>query len=289
MRKAATSVRTVTAAEAETMDPRMRARRVAVMKTERRRRRRFLLLLFAAVACLGGAWAASRTHFLDVERIVVRGLTDAERIKALHAAKLSKGLPMADIKSGYAALDIEKLPWVESAEVRRRWPSVIEVDVKTRTPVAVAPSGAGSIALVDIYGYVIGKQPETYELRPMDIRAPGSFRMIPVEGLPRIAVPFEGLVGEVHRKAGAGLSVVEALSDDLRAWTGSVTVDPESGVGLALVGGASVYLGEPAKLDNKMAALRSVLAGVVLHCITDINLEMPDLPTIKRHPECPES
>ena len=269
------------------MDPRIRSRRILVMRAEGRRRRRWLLMVVGTVACLACAWGVSRTQFLDVDRIVVQGLTGADRIAVLHAAELDRGLSMIDIDSGYAAMAIEALPWVASADVRRRWPSMIEVDVEPRVPVAVTPGGAGLIALVDAYGYVIGRQSETDERRPVDILAPGSLRSVPVDGLPLIAVPFKGQVGEVHRDAGAGLSVVAALPDDLRPWVEAVTVTSEWGVGLALVGGASVTFSEADMLDHKIVALRSMLAGVKLDCIVSMNIIMADLTTVNRHQDCP--
>ena len=87
--------------------------------------------------------------------------------------------------------------------------------------------------------------------------------------------------------------MVAALPDDLRVWVEAVTVVPGygmgvsgSGVGLALVGGASVVLGDAALLDHKIAALRSVLVGVVLDCVVSIDATMADLTVVDRHPSC---
>ena len=61
-------------------------------------------------------------------------------------------------------------------------------------------------------------------------------------------------------------------------WTGSWA--------LQLIGGATVLLGEQNLLDDKMSAVRAVLAGTELDCITEIDVIMPDITTVTRHQPC---
>jgi hypothetical protein len=69
-------------------------------------------------------------------------------------------------------------------------------------------------------------------------------------------------------------------------------VAPEPGadgrpiVGLDLIGSAVVEFGSADLVDDKLAALRAVLEGTDLGCITTIDVAVPDLTTVSRDPVC---
>ena len=139
-----------------------------------------------------------------------------------------------------------------------------------RTAVAVVPSGTG-LALLDVDGIVIARE----SLPPAST----------VEGLPVIAVPLSVAVGAVHLDAGPGLAVVAALTADLGPWVEAVLVG-DGHVGLDLVGGATVSMGPAVRLDDKVTAVRAVLAGVDLSCIESIDVTAADQTTVRRDPVC---
>ena len=318
------------------MEPRIRARRVEVLRAQGRRRLYLLLSAVLLAAALGCIWGVSRTGLLDVDSIVVSGVSGVDRAEVLREAGLSLGTAMIDLRPGDTALAIASLPWVVSADVRRQWPSTIHVQVKPRMPVAVVPAGTDTVVLVDAYGYAIsrrsgrglpiwdgdsagsgtvpsepavgvpvssssdtGESGEQVGLSAADTAFPSdsfrsgdpflvgdSLRAISAAELPLILVPFDGELGDVHSDAGPGLSVVAALTEDLRSWVELIRVGPKREVSLALAGGATAVLGEPALLDDKIAALRALLAGVELECIVSIDVTMADLATVVRHPSC---
>ena len=45
-------------------------------------------------------------------------------------------------------------------------------------------------------------------------------------------------------------------------------------------------LGEPVLIDDKISALRAVLATADLECVTTIDVTMPDIATVTRHRPC---
>ena len=102
-----------------------------------------------------------------------------------------------------------------------------------------------------------------------------------------VAVPFEGQLGDIHTAADGPLAVVAAMPDDLRGWVSAVTLDPGgAGLGLQLSGGATVVLGTQDLIEDKISAVRAVLAGTELDCITQIDVTMPDIATVTRHQPC---
>ena len=251
------------------IDPRLRARRVAVVRAEGRRRLRILLALVGVATTVGVAWTLTQSAFLDVDQVRVAGAEgpDAELIR--QTAGIVHGEALIDVDIAAIEARLAALPWVKDAEVRRDWPGTLVVSVTERNPVAVLPSGT-EVALLDEEGVVIGR-----ESSPTDA----------VAALPMIAVPLSVAIGEAELSAGPGLAVVAALTADLRPWVAAVVVD-DGDVGVELVGGATVTMGPPVRLDDKVSAVRAVLAGVDLACITTIDVIAPDQTTVRRDPRC---
>lgn len=252
------------------IDPRIRARRVAVLRAQGRRRLHLLLALVGLIALGGGAWGLTRSPALDVDHVRLQGLDPRLTDSVLAAAGVSTGTPMLDVDTAEVAGRIETLAWVESAAVRRDWPGTVRIEVTERTPVAVVPDGAG-VALVDAAGYVIGRDPLPTGPAAVD--------------LPVIAAPLDVELGVALVDAAPALAVVEVLPDDLHPWVEAITVSGRD-LGLDLVGGSTVVLGEPVLLADKVAAVRAVLSGVELECLSTIDVTMADQATVRREPGC---
>lgn len=250
------------------VDPRMKARRIAVIRAQGRRRLRVLAVVSGIVLLAAAAWGISRTPLLDVDRITVTGTDPANRAEILESSNISVGLPMLFLDVKEAQRSVASLPWVRSAQVWRDWPATVRITVEPRVPAAVVPASEGRTALIDANGYVIGW-------------GTGS------TAVPHVSVPFSGQLGDIHTAADGPLAVVAAMPEDLRAWVSTVTLDADRGeMGLALVGGATAVLGEPVLMDDKIRALRAVLATADLQCVTTIDVTMPDIATVTRHSPC---
>lgn len=251
-----------------TVDPRMKARRIAVIRAQGRRRLRVLAVVLGLVLAAAAAWGVSRTPLLDVDRITITGTDPADRTEILDSSKVSVGLPMLFLDVDEAQRSVESLPWVRSAQVWRDWPATVRIAVEPRVPAAAVPASQGRTALIDANGYAIGWGSES-------------------TAVPHVSVPFSGQLGDIHTAADGPLAVVAAMPEDLRAWVRSVTLETDHDeIGLALVGGATVVLGEPVLIDDKISALRAMLATADLECITTIDVTMPDIATVTRHHPC---
>lgn len=269
-----------------TVDPRMKARRVAVLRAEGRRRLRILMVALGVVLVAAAGWGVSLTPLLDVDRLAVSGIDPANRAEIVESSQLSVGMPMVFLDVDSAQNSIAALPWVRSARVWRDWPATVRIAVDPRVPAAVVPARGGRTALIDAYGYAIGWGPKPAE---QDAQADGPDPSAGslLAGLPHVSVPFSGQLGDIHTSADGPLAVVAAMPDDLRAWVRTVTVEAgQNRIGLELIGGATAVLGDPVLIDDKISALRAVLATADLECITTIDVTMPDLATVTRHHPC---
>ena len=258
-------------ATAAAVDPRMRARRVAVLRAQGRRRLHILATLGCVALAAGAALGISRTPLMDVDRIAIGGAGADRSAEILESAGLSAGMPMLSVDLQAAERSVASLPWVRSARAWRDWPGTVRIAVEPRVPVAAVPASGGRTALIDAHGYAIDWTPSA---------------ALPV-GVTRVSVPFGGRLGDIHSAADGPLAVAAAMPEDLRAWVTAVTLDADSEhIGLQLSGGVAVILGEPDLLDDKMSAVRALLAGTELDCITAIDVTMPDIATVTRHDLC---
>lgn len=267
------------------IDPRIRARRVAVHRAEGRRRLRVFVGAATIIALVVGAWALSRSPLLDLDHVRVDGVAGDRRTVVETAAALEPGTPLVDLDLGAVTTEVEALPWVQSASATREWPGTVRLTVRSREPVARlgrSPAGeAGTeedapndaTVLVDAEGVVIGAAPTDSDL-------------------PLIDVTPTAALGEVEPTVAGAIDVATALPEDLRVWVESITIRDRAGsddrpiVGLELIGEAVVALGTPELIADKLEAVRSVLAGAELACIVEIDAAVADLVTVERDPVC---
>jgi cell division protein FtsQ len=113
-----------------------------------------LLLAAAAAALLVAAavWVARLPHFTLTQLIVTHELSEVRRADVERAvAGLLRG-NFFSVNVEALRQSLERIAWVRHAEVRRRWPSSLEVRIEEHLP--VAQWGEGSGQLLNSYGEV---------------------------------------------------------------------------------------------------------------------------------------
>jgi cell division protein FtsQ len=174
------------------IDPRIRARRIAVQRDEGRKRLRRLGIGGATIAVLAGLWGIALTPLLDVDHLRVEGAgrTGAEAV--VGATGIERGDPLLTTRVGAAARRVSRLPWVQRVDVHRRWPGTVEITVVERTAAAAVPVKAGGWVLLDGTGRQLEVVPQ------------------PEAGVLRVEVP--PVVGEPGQTLRAGASAALALA-----------------------------------------------------------------------------
>jgi cell division protein FtsQ len=248
------------------IDPRMRSRRIAVQRDAGRRRLRRLTLVLGGVAVVLAAFVATQTPLLDVDRITVEGARRTTPADVRAAARIERGAPLLGVDVGRAASRVEELPWVDRAEVVRRWPGTIEIRVTERAPAAVVEIAKGRTALVDRGGRVLEVTATPpgglAELRGVDGRI--------VEG------------GALDRRTRAALAVLDALQQRLPGAIVAVSTDLDA----KLVDGGTVRFGTTHQLDDKVVATHTVLADVDTACLEVLDVRVPGSPALTRNQRC---
>ncbi|HEX6311341.1 MAG TPA: FtsQ-type POTRA domain-containing protein [Acidimicrobiia bacterium] len=241
------------------IDPRIRARRAAVMRAQGRRRLRLLVAATAAATIVAGGWLLVNSAALDVDRIVVRGAADPVAAEVRAAAGVAGGDALLLLDAGDVERRIEAVPAVLDARVERDLPDALRITVVERTPAAWAARGDGSVAVLDRTGRVIAAAttpPALPEIR----------------GLERVPVP--GAAGAGSRD---GAGVVAELPGELGSRVVAVVVGGGA-VALELDDGVEVRLGRPRDLARKGRTAVAVLAASGEAPVAYVDVRVPAAP-----------
>jgi cell division protein FtsQ len=257
------------------IDPRIRARRIAVRRDEGRRRLRRLAAAAAVVVALVLGWALTRTPLLDVDAIVVAGTTRTPAEVVAGATGVVRGDAMSDLDLAAAERSVEALPWVATATVQRDWPGTLRVRITERSPVAAVP-GPGPWAVVDGAGRVLDVAAEPPAVLP---RVSG----VAPAGPAGTTVPAGAAdVLDALRALPAGLADrvrgVDVAADGMRLAVGPAPAE-DGTVGPAEI---TVVLGPAHDVAAKAVSALAVLARVDVGPGAVLDVRVPSAPALTR-------
>jgi cell division protein FtsQ len=229
-------------------------------------RRWILAVVFLAAFSGVGAYVAVASPLLVVKDIAISGVegTVEEQVRAL--VDVPRGTPLIQIDSEAVADRLRSIPQVQSAAVRRGWPTTLVVSVVERTPFAyadarLAPRNTESLdarfVIVDIQGVVIASSD----------KAPAAAKRL-IHLLTRPDQPG----------AQVALAATASLPDDLRRRVVSVgTASPRSvdSITFTLRNGATVMWGAHELSARKSEVLRALLDQRA----AKYDVSAPELPT----------
>src|SRR6202044_1517247 len=125
------------------MDPRISARRTAVIKQQGRRRLIALGVALGVAVLLGGGWFLVHTPLFSARSVTVTGNVHETAAQVVTQAGLASHPPLLDIDAGAAAARLEQLPWVRKASVHVSWPDGVHIAVTEETPAFTVSTAAG--------------------------------------------------------------------------------------------------------------------------------------------------
>src|SRR5690606_15497893 len=111
------------------IDPRIRARRIAVQRDAGRRRLRRVVDLGLVLAVAAGFLVALRSPLLDVSAVRVSGAERTGVQAVLQAAGIAEGDQLVDVRPGRAADRVAALPWVGEVTVHRSLGGTVDISV----------------------------------------------------------------------------------------------------------------------------------------------------------------
>jgi cell division protein FtsQ len=252
--------------DAESVDPRIRARRELVARAQQRRRRRWVLGVLLVATALIGTWFVTRTALLDVDQIQVDGSPHTSDDDVRAASGLHVGDQILDIDKGAIRNRLLALPWVADASVDAAWGGDVVIHIREREPVAMFSDSEGHPVLVDGEGRVVA---------PAAVPDPN---LVAVQGM-TAGAPGESVVG-----ADGVLAVVNALTPGLRSRIETLTVAADGQIQFKVRPSGVVNFCEPDDIVNKVRALQTVFAQVDDHGLADLDVCVADQPHVVRGP-----
>jgi len=207
------------------------------------------------------AWVSHSTIF-DLRELRVRGNHHLTRDQVAALAGLSDHTNLVWASLGGIERRLEANPWVESATVARTLPSSLVVEIRERTPVAVAGT-----SLVAADGTLLGAAPR-------DVRLPS----------------LGGSIGPAAHGRLAGslpqLTVVRDVPPQLLGSVDRVQLETGGLLSVLLRGDVHVLFGDANAAAAKWDALASVLAWTRTHGVTptSIDVRAPSSPALRLAP-----
>jgi cell division protein FtsQ len=246
------------------MDPRISARRAAVIRAQGQRRLRLLIIGLAGTALLVGVWFLLHSPVFGARAVTVSGNSHETAAQVITQAGLAGQPPLLDVNAGAAVARIEELPWVRSATVNVSWPDGVHITVTEETPRLEVSTSGGQWATLSTDGRVLGVS----ATRP--------------PGLVLLNVPQPpGALGSVLPAGDdSGLDVASTLPASFAAQVTGVTVESAGWVQLSMTTPIAVDIGAATQLTAKYEDVSSILAGAKLHNGDVIDVSVPDAPTV---------
>lgn len=252
------------------IDPRIRARRIAVQRDVGKRRLQHLVDAGLVVLVAAGFLVALRSPLLDVDSVAVAGNERTTREAVEAAAGIERGDQLVDLDLRAAGEAVAALPWVERAELHRGVDGAVAVEVTERTAVAVVGTGAAA-RLVDAEGRILGPAADAPDL---------AGTLAAIDGVDEGLRPG-AFLGE---EAADALAVATHLGG--AADLGLRLVVEEGRLSGLVEPGIEVAFGDAGQLEAKVRSLRTVLAQVDLTCAAVIDVRSPGSPVLTREEGC---
>ncbi|MEX1004015.1 MAG: FtsQ-type POTRA domain-containing protein [Acidimicrobiia bacterium] len=233
------------------MDPRLADRRRNVAETRIRRGIRRLLVVLLVVGLAAASLAILRSGLFSLDRIETHGESQTDPVAMVAAVGVELGVPLIEIDLDEARAAIEEDPRVVSAEVGRRWPTGLEIEVVERFGVAWVDRGQGWEHLAADGVVLASGEPDAVSPR---------IRSTPQE----------------DRAVEAALQFVDALVEPLRA---GMVIDARTAELNATWNGLVIRLGRPTDMVEKARALEVVVADEPVPG-SEITLIAPERPAV---------
>jgi cell division protein FtsQ len=241
------------------IDPRIRERRVEVLRKQGRRRLLWMIALIALGLVLVAGWFVIHSPLLDVERIRVTGTQQASPPEIRRAAGVDRGQPILFVDTGAVERDVERVPWVDKARVERSLGGELAIHVTERRPAAWVRRAPDQVAVVDVRGRVLADAAEP----PGELPEITGLRTVPSVG---------------HEVAPAAVPrVLAQLPPELGLRTARIALDGDA-VTLGVRDGPEVRLGLPQGVAGKARAALAVLASNAGSSPRYIDVRVPSAP-----------
>lgn len=243
--------------ERANVEPRFRARRIAVRRAAGRKRLRRVAMIATIIIVLVGGFGVLVSNAFSATTIDIQGASYTDPAELAAIVDDLRGTPLLLIDELQTERRLEALAWVESAQVRTDFPNRVQIDIRERDPIAWYPGSDGRIRVIDRDSRVLS--------------------VIDGEPLAYARITSAGPDAEPGQFAGAPYATaaqyVIALPPEVRVMFTSMSIDPTTGdVTMTLNETVTVRLGDASSKQTKLVRLLQIvengLDGIVAIDVT---------------------
>jgi cell division protein FtsQ len=256
------------------MDPRLRARMIAVRRDAGRRRLKGMLIAGVVVALLVLAAIATRLPIVTVGTVETSGTVYTDPALVASVTRALKGSSMLSVDLGAARRKLEASPWVKRVTITKDWPRTVKIDIAERHPVAGYLATDGQFRVIDDDGYLITALPGQ----------PTAYPPIVPTGRAYGGGPDAAPGTQVPAALSNAAKLVEVLPDELRSKLKEVGVNENGELELHLDPQGTVLLGSPDDLRDKLVSVLAVYHQVDPTTIGTLDVRAPAKPVCE--PAC---
>lgn len=258
---------------------RTRARRAGEVRAQQREKRqrsqymRYILRIVAAiavvVAVIFGSIFVYRSDLFHVNNVQVNGVSHLTSQEITNIAAVSDDSTLLRLDAGGIIARLEDNAWVQKASIHRVFPDTIEIDITERVPGAVVYISDKSVWVISSDGSWLSAATNEDQETAMKIIDVSTSLPAPISG----TMCTDGGINNA-------LSILDAISDDLRSRIVSISAESSIKTSLNLEDGVTVAFGDSSDAELKEAAINSLLSqyqGKIAY----INVRVPTRPTYR--------
>lgn len=245
------------------MDPRLRARRIAVKRAVGRRRLKWFVIVGVVVVIVVGALATLGSSLFDVQRdkIAVSGRVRMDQSDLDAVIDQLADHPVLLVDTHDLETQLERSPWVADARVATDFPHGASIEIRERVPLATYVGTDNRWRIIDVDGRVV----DVLKGQPVEfMQITGS----------AINAEAGDSVGPSFTRA---VELVEALSPAVRSRTSAVDVSDNGELSLTFHSGTTITLGAPTDLLDKLTRLEALLKNRDISNCTSINVSTQEI------------
>lgn len=220
-------------------------------KKQAQQRRTLQLRAAAAAGVLLAMWALwaglAGSRLFEIQEVEVIGNTRITAERVIELAAVPDGETLLRIDSDEVAENVAADPWIEGADVSRRLPSTLRIEVHERAPAAVVDTGA-TFWFVEAGGRVLAES------------IASSATVVPVIRDVPDFVAEPGTVSESPTLRNA-LRVLSGLSEELRTAVRTVSAPTIEETALLTSSGVEIMMGEAVNMPEKSALVADIMAA----------------------------
>lgn len=210
---------------------------------------RVSLMVAASGALAGALYATGRfllaspeMSLIHPDQVTLTGNHFVARESILEMFSADRGRSILRVPLALRRTQLESLPWIESATVRRALPNRVQVEIVERVPIAFLRED-GELSLIDLHGVILDKPLEGNFHFPV---VTGIHAGLPLDERERRMQLFSGFLQQIDAaRTGAGEQVSEVDLSDPRNVKATLSGLPGEGVAwTASDGPLLVYFGD---------------------------------------------